>query len=375
MKTFLSRLLLFLLPFLLILGVEFYVFPIHRFTRLPEALGVYKMRRYFPGSYYPNYQLTRVDAGDLGHDSSYAEPRLKRWVTDAYGNRFDGPARPFNQYDIILVGDSNLSQGPSQEDLPYAQLNRKTGWSVYSYSVHHLRDFLEDPVLADARPKVVVWVQVERSLHDIAPAREGFRAKTLWEKSPWAVRRSMIVLDRLCKQVLLKRMRSWLRSGMRHVYARIRGQSEYNVNILAYVGTRPPMLFMKEDFFVPPQSAADIRRDAHTLREYRDRVRARGSELIFFPVPNKSTIYYRSLGLAQSPGHWDQSVEAIRQEGVRVLDILPLFSAHAERSPDLLYYADDSHWNELGISIGMDCLEKEIRQVWKDAPSLAISNR
>src|ERR1051325_9137182 len=109
MLNYLLKLGLFLLPLLALFLVELFVLPIDFFTfRCWEALRVdIDGSLGLPGPFYPNRHLIKYEAGDkLG----FRDPnRLKaEWFTDEFGFRNRPCARPPQQFDYVLLGDSNM---------------------------------------------------------------------------------------------------------------------------------------------------------------------------------------------------------------------------------------------------------------------------
>ena len=66
MRKFLFKSNLFLLPFFLALCLELFILPMDFFTfRVWEAIVVRKYRNLFPGHFYPNMEITKIEEGDL----------------------------------------------------------------------------------------------------------------------------------------------------------------------------------------------------------------------------------------------------------------------------------------------------------------------
>jgi alginate O-acetyltransferase complex protein AlgJ len=84
-----------------------------------------------------------------------------------------------------------------------------------------------------------------------------------------------------------------------------------------------------------------------------------GIELIFVPVPAKAVIYPEAV--ARTPGgdapkdrpdaRHGEFYDLLRERGVRVLDLTPIFRAHRLKSEGRLYCLQDTHWSGLACEI------------------------
>ncbi len=78
-----------------------------------------------------------------------------------------------------------------------------------------------------------------------------------------------------------------------------------------------------------------------------------GVTLLLVPVPPKVLIYPEGLGVAfpedEPPPRWDPSHQAfyalLREQGVNVLDLTPLFLAERDGEGGALYCRQDTHWS------------------------------
>lgn len=99
-----------------------------------------------------------------------------------------------------------------------------------------------------------------------------------------------------------------------------------------------------------------------------------GIPLIIAIAPNKHTAYGRYLNIKQSNRITEfQQYELLGEEiGLNVLNLGQLFSQRINRKP-LLYYKEDTHWNDLGAYLGYRALMKRLRGKFPDLEIIDVS--
>ena len=134
MRKFLAKSTLFLLPFVLAIGIELFILPIDFFTfRVWEALVIRKYRNSLPGQFYPNMEVTKIEEGDMAHHTKFAYKRKVKWITDRYGYRKQNTNR--SKHQVVIIGDSNIAgSGLTQEDILSEVLEKKLKVGVYPLS-------------------------------------------------------------------------------------------------------------------------------------------------------------------------------------------------------------------------------------------------
>lgn len=97
--------------------------------------------------------------------------------------------------------------------------------------------------------------------------------------------------------------------------------------------------------------------EAHNVRLMQEYVRQQGAEFVFTIAPNKNTLYpehmperYKIRYAKESD--FDRLIPFLNAEGVNYVDLDALF----RETPEVLYYARDSHWTEKGAVLAYNAL-------------------
>lgn len=109
-----------------------------------------------------------------------------------------------------------------------------------------------------------------------------------------------------------------------------------------------------------------------------------GVELVIVPVPPKSIIYPDQLPSTVEPGgdpprldiHHQAFYERLRENGVEVLDLTPLFLSHRHDSRGALYCRQDTHWSGTATVLTAEQIATDVRsKPWFEAvPRLALQH-
>ncbi len=344
-KILFIKLLVFILPFAVMLALDAFILPPDFFTfRAWEAL---KVKQFYPtltGPFYPNQQLELTELGELAPYTEYAVPKRAVWITDEYGYR-NRPSTEKPQ--VLILGDSfcagvKLSQ---EETLPEV-LTNQLGQRVYGLAPAPDGFELVNTYLATDRfrkeaPKVVIYERNEGYLHLLAPisGEEAAYIRTIQHRSdhlPKAgvAQKMAIGADRLVK----KNWYHWASSGIDRTF------------------TPPdPIVYNDEVFTFGEQALAEtphvhIERLVRLIISYRDTIQRMGARFVFVPVPNKENIYHELLPSGRKPALLCRLISRLREEGVQVVDLqMPFDSAYAAGAR--LYPRDDGHWNPEAVRI------------------------
>lgn len=75
---------------------------------------------------------------------------------------------------MVIVGRSDAAGNTlTQDDILAEVLQRQTGYTVYGYAPAGLDDFLRDPRFLQMPPAVLIFVNTERGLYELAPLTEA----------------------------------------------------------------------------------------------------------------------------------------------------------------------------------------------------------
>jgi alginate O-acetyltransferase complex protein AlgJ len=354
-RRLVTKSILFLLPFLCALALETFVFPVDRFTfRSWEALKAGGIREMFQGYFYPQQSLTKLEEGDLGHHTPYAVKKLNRWVTDASGYRKEPVpgARPI----IVIVGDSNVAgAGVSQHETLAAVLGAALNVDVYPVAPANMNNYLKDVRFLINPPKVVIVASIEKAIPTLhGPRRELLRPTDHW-RSLQAILLSVRTHPALCAiTVPFDRM---LKSNMLHyVRASVRRLLGRNLNRNVVVGNDGATLFLRGALTSRTMGEEQVTQSVAIIESYARAVKARGSTLLFLPIPNKENIHGDLLGITEPRDFIPRLTEVLSDRAIPTINTQRLFEEAVSRGSGPLYLRDDSHWNARGIRIAAEAV-------------------
>ncbi|HVP81182.1 MAG TPA: hypothetical protein VMV04_25105 [Thermodesulfobacteriota bacterium] len=348
MKRFFLRSLLFLSPFLIVIGVELFILPIDFFTfRVWEAVLIKEFDSILPGHFYPRMEIEKVETGgDLTHDPSDSVPKKVRWMTDRYGFRKNdsGGINPL----VVIVGDSNIAGSRlTQKEMLSEVLEERLKVPVYPYApVGSINTFLKDPRFIKDPPKVVIVSIIEREILNmpfpkLSQRREKFFSFYEWrdkiKQTTW-VQSVGVLLDRLFKMNML-------------YYFRARIGKETAGNSPPFPSKFGRMFFLQGATANQEVSDDDFRRVIETIESYGRVFKKKGIRFIFLPIPNKENIYHDCLPGSPSPIFLHRVIQELKRRGIDIVDTQRAFEDEYRIHSALLYFMDDSHWNERAVQL------------------------
>jgi len=367
MKKFVFKSVLFLVPFLVAIGIELFVLPIDFFTfRVWEALVIRKYRNILPGEFYPNMEITKIEEGDLAHHTRFTHKRKVRWVTDRYGYRKQNTNR--SRHEVVVIGDSNIAgSGVTQEDILSEVLEKKLGMSVYPISPGSLDTFLRERRFQRDPPNIVIISSVERFMFSLPPVKVtsknvstklrivirdiGYRLRNQISGSH-LIQFVGVSLDRIYKANMLQ----YLRASLRRM-----GPSDSGAIPSGSVSSKYGPVF----FLQGADANKDVPKDrldqvVEVIKTYDELLRRKGIRFIFLPIPEKENIYHESLHTPR-PVFLEQLIAALKNLGIETVDTQTAFE-DAFRKGVLLYHTNDTHWNENGVKIAAELLKEVIER-------------
>jgi alginate O-acetyltransferase complex protein AlgJ len=360
-KRLTTKAIIFLLPFLGALAVEIFLFPIDHFTfRAWEALKTGGIREVFPGYFYPNQDLTKLEEGDLGHHTPYAIKKRNRWVTDSSGYRKE--PSPVLRPAIVVVGDSNVAgAGVSQEETFAAVLGATLNVDTYPLAPANINTFLKDVRFLANPPDIVIVASVEKAIPTLHfPRKELIHPTRQWRslqvvlfsmRTNTAVSAFTVPFDRMFKSNMLH----YARASARRL---IGGGLNRNV----VVGNDGATLFLKGALASGTMGERQVAKSVEVIEAYARALKARGSILLFLPIPNKENIYGRLLGIPGPRDFIQRLTGNLRERSIMTLDTQRIFDEAISRGSGPLYLRDDSHWNAQGIRIAAEATAAMIRR-------------
>lgn len=351
MKRFSFKILLFLSPFLLTVGIELFVLPIDIFTfRVWEALLIREFRSILPGHFYPRMEIIKLETGgDLAHDTPFAIPKRVKWITDRYGYRKKDVRRTKPQ--VVIIGDSNVAGiGLTQEEMFSEVLEAKLKVPVYPYApVGSINTFLKDLRFKKNPPQVVIVSNIERDIPNLpfpklSQRREHFLSFYEWrdeiKQNRW-VQSIGVTLDRLFRMNMLNYIRAKVGNATLRDYYHF--PSKFG-----------PMLFVQGEAANKEVPTERLHKVVETLEAYNQILRKRNIRFIFLPIPNKENIYHDFLPNPRRPVFLEQLIQKLKSRKIEVVDTQKAFEDEYRNNSALLFFLDDSHWNPSGVRLAAD---------------------
>jgi len=283
--------------------------------------------------FYSNMNLQRIEEGDLGHHTQYAIKKNITWKTDKYGYR--GETNTQDQYDIIIIGDSNVvSPGVTQEEMLHNLLENKTGHSTYSLAPSTINTFIKTKRFVKNNPQIIILLASERTLDTLPKINESISVEGYYPIKEY-------LLDRLDQGVKLNYIRKIFLEGERR---------EFQKHLL--ISEDKGLIFFDVSLTKQRANEEKINRTIKTMREYDGYLGEREIKLIFIPIPNRETVYYGKIPLEVSQNYPQSNFTAkitqkLNEMNITSIDLLPAF----QNSEELTYHRDDTHWNSEGIRI------------------------
>jgi len=355
----------FLLSVLIILvinAIELFIFPINAFTfRVWESVIVNHPYSNLPGPFYPNMTIAMIEEGDLGHHTPLAVKKNVAWETDKYGYRKRN--ENITRYDIVIIGDSDIAgSGLTQSDMFSEQLEKRLDAKVYPLAPADINTFLSSSKFKNNPPKVVILESIERSLPSLPSIQrnlnhpsKSLKTNHVQEKHSKKNASLAILCDRLSKQIMARYLLKIIPRTFEKITNALKKLSAaLSVGTIGKSQTRMLCLDNKNNNISLEKQEKIIER----IIAYEEILSAHGIHFIFFPIPDKKTIYWKELSLSEKPTFLKQITNKLRKAGIEILDVEDTFKKAAANNDALLYHLDDSHWNPNGVKLSVDLAVK-----------------
>ncbi|GAA4276510.1 alginate O-acetyltransferase AlgX-related protein [Aquimarina mytili] len=349
MKRFLTDLLYFasfVAAFILLIEI---IIPESAITYSPLEANKVKSKDLFIGPFYPNNKSIRDGYGDLTHHTEHAI--LKKnilWDTDQLGFRNE---TLIEFPEVMFLGTSNIAgYSVSQEKNISNQVSNFSGLSTYNIAPYSFNKFTQ---LIDAKivnkPKVLVYGLVERAL----PFLPEVSPQNSWLKNSFIKLKRTVFFNGLARCIDIPAKRSFIR----FITARVNNangngiQSDINTKMFFFQGKAAKI----------DATGALLKRTADIISSYRDYCKSIGVEFVFFPIPNKETVYFDLVPLDKQPDFLEKLYVELKKRNIHTINAIALFNQ--QRHTELLYHFDDTHWNEHGIEIAAKRITKLLSEL------------
>ena len=358
MKRYPIKYLLFFLPFMVALLIELFILPIQTFTfRTWESLIVKRSFGILKGPFYPNMNVSMVEEGALAYRTPWAIKKDVTWITDKYGYRKANS--PLRRHSIMIVGDSNIAgSGLSQNELLSEVLERRLGVSVYPLSPERLKAIHSNDLFREHTPDILILESVERGMNN-PNTLSTLLSKKFQQPSRWSQFMLSIRLNDVLQKIAISLDRVFKGNMLQYLRARINGKKPSKSQ--HFTVSSCPILFLQGPEVNQNAPMRQIESIAKILKESSNVLSKKGIRFIFFPVPNKETIYFDCLK-TNKPDFIERLVQRLRELDVEVIDTQAAFDEAYQKRSILLYHLDDDHWNADGVRLAADLLVKQIRQ-------------
>jgi hypothetical protein len=344
--VFIRKLFLVTLPFVVIAVFQLYL-PLDTFCfRCWEALKPYQGSDVslfnLSGPFYPSVTLSKIEEGDLGRHTRFAQKKSVTWTTDSFGYRVhDHVTLPC---EIVLIGDSNIvGSGLDRGETLAARLTDGLRKSVYPLAPSDFNTFLADARFVKIPPKLVICSSIEREIPKLQPLDHSSTLKSEMTGDSAVPLKQRIKI--VCNLLLRKHFYTYL-------LARIEGRTTFRYE-------KNGMLFYQGDTANKPVLPETRQHAVNVVTSYYRYCLDRGIDFVFVPIPNKETVYWDYLPSAVEPHFLESFIHDLRQNRVPVIDTLNIYR-RARQGDIQVYFSDDSHWNATGVELVKIAILKEL---------------
>lgn len=334
MKKFIIKSLLFILP-LSIFFIEGFL-PLDTFTYRPWETLLYKTKSSIAFPFYPNKNIDMLSVGDLCHHTKYAIQKRENWITDKLGYRND--TFIYNP-DVVIIGDSFVAGSSLEQDSTLTNLlKNKLDLKIYNIAPAEFNDFinlLKNKVIK--KPKLVIFSIIEREIP----------APIINEQSIYDEKYSnelLILKDKFLRFYLVKYLKARILEASGNG---IQGAPDTTMFFLE--GARQKYLYDQTD---------EVVKNITSYKKYCDSI---GAKFIFFPMPNKETVYFENVPFATQPDYLFKLCSILELNGIYSINTLAVLNEFRNVNKKLLYHLDDTHWNAKGVNLLANELTKHIK--------------
>ena len=284
--------------------------------------------------FYPNQQLQMTSVGDLCHHTPYAIEKEEDWITDKLGFRND---HFIEEPDVVLVGDSFMVGAALPQDSTLTNLLKAKAGDLQFYNMapSTFSGFIRAMENGTLRkPKVLIFEIAERSSPPI------IQEETVSNQQA-SISDLEIFIDRATRMY-----------GFNYLKARLTNSKGPGVQ-----GIGGSHMFFHKGINQEYQYD-EIENVAKTIVSYKAFCESENIEFIFLPLPNKETVYYSVVPFDSQPNYLLKLDSILSSKGVTSINTLELFN----KTSQLVYHLDDTHWNSTGVDIVADQLVEVVNE-------------
>lgn len=329
--------------------------------------GATRRRLNVVGPFTPNIQIktpsTYGDLANLGNLPAMREYRSSTFTTDSLG--FNNPFPQSTVPQVIFLGDSFALPSDVPESRTFAsQLADLRGSPVFNAGgvlplrLAPLRDL--SPRLG-MKTGYVVYEFLERHLDEPPPLNTDSGGNYLHSipAEVLGVRRWEEIRLPLRNYILFSPLQAMVQKLDKSLCDDILLPNRYTQNVLIHpLKNGDSLLFLAHDLASQKVTASQVAVWASYFEWYSEQLKQEGLTLVVLLIPNKYTVYGPSFSFPANTAVNErnlgnlQNLLAARQ--IPVVNLLGPFRAQAAADLDshlYLYWKDDTHWNERGMSV------------------------
>jgi hypothetical protein len=340
----------------------------HSMSRLPQLYRYLKNVQY-QGSYYGDLAI-------MARKKEWREPRALRFITDEFGFRNE-PGEPEDQakeLDLIMLGDSfGEGLGTTQELTWSTLLERYYGFRIYNLSMdgagpwqEYVNLLLEIDRLRINEKTIVVWAfftgndlgdeylpQLEKETLPWLSAFGSFRHSLKSFRDNAQLRRIIIspFTEPIQEQVFVRTFLDGRPLPFSHLYVTSTSMSEDEV-------MRHPNYGMLKETVKAMRKLADQKR----------------FEVLVVSIPCKEEVYSwvvegkEAWTASKEHSGFSRALHVLSSEArFQFLDLKPSLidasRSEFKESGKLLYWRDDTHWNDSGYRIAASVVSRELESI------------
>ena len=303
----------------------------------------------------------------------YEEERPSTVIwTDEYGYR-NYPPVTGKEYSIVVVGDSYMQNGRTMDESFPRMLEASSGASVYCHALEGVGSFLgiikflEADRFREKPPRVMIWGLIEREIsgvyfeglvyHIYSMNRPRGIVRTRPAVNGWAFHPKTMKTS-LPNSSALSQYSSKVWNRFRY---KVFGQmAPYVIPIDHPIGGRPVLFYYPSiDAMTWDASRRDVARVAEAVQYLDDECRRRNIRLVILLIPDKEQVYleyvpsrYKTKEKPIRPSCLIPLEQELAAREIPVINLLGPYREAAARD-ELLYWADDTHWNTAGIRLAV----------------------
>jgi hypothetical protein len=344
MKSYITNILFFFTPFLILIIIE-NIIPLNAFTFRPwEALKFQNNLVDYP--FQPISKVEMISYGELGHNTTFQIKKHEKWEIDSNGFRNNKIPK---QIDILLIGDSFIAgSGNTQDSILSNILNMSTNKDVYNLAPYNFEStirLINSNIIP--KPKLIILSKVERNIIDLSQIEDvnsniKLNIFSLIKFHPFYKLHISKIIENSTRFYSLRFLKSKLFD--------IKGTGSQGLK-------NSNMLFSNYSII----SDDNINKVTVKIEKYKFICNKLGIKFYFLPIPNKESVYYDFIPIEKT-NYLHNLDRALKQKNINTINSLNIFIKNRKSNrSQLLYHLDDTHWNSNGIKLIADTLSSIIK--------------